>query len=59
MSDGQVPQDGERALYQTGISNSIKRQDSLRGRNISVLKHQLRAVAGRPTETGITDQRSL
>lgn len=57
MSDGQVPQDGERVLYQTGISNSIKRQK--RGRNISILKHELRAVAGRPKETGITDQRSL
>lgn len=57
MSDGQVPQDGERVLYQAGISNSIKRQK--RGRNISILKHELRAVAGRPAETGITDQRSL
>lgn len=46
--------------YQTGISSSIKRPDSaLRGRNVSVLKHELRAAAGRPTETRITDHRSL
>lgn len=54
ISDGQVPRDGERAPYQTGIRDSIKRQDSLRGGNISVIKR-----GRRPTETGITDQRSL
>lgn len=36
-----------------------KRVDSLRGRNSSVLKPELPAVAGRPTEPGITDHRSL
>lgn len=54
ISDGQVPQDGEHAPYQTGTRDSIKRQDSLRGGNISVIEH-----GRRPMETGITDQRSL